>query len=132
MTTKRLRLLELWRISPPHGRQGYPPGLDYEVSRQLYDWPPTSLAQEEAMAKLRYEKNQQELAQQEHIRQHEQQLEASMNAAITSSGTQTAEPYMTSGYEMMAQREYAESVRTVEKPLQEIQQVQSCNRPRFQ
>jgi hypothetical protein len=101
---QRLRLLELWRISPPTGRQGYPAGTDYNMSRQLYDWPPTSLAQEEAMAKLRYEKQQTEAAQQEAIQQHQQQLEQSMSAA-------NAEPYMASGYEMMAKREYEESAR---------------------
>jgi hypothetical protein len=96
---QRLRLLELWRISPPTGRQGYPAGTDYNMSRQLYDWPPTSLAQEEAMAKLRYEKQQAETAQQEAIQQHQQQLEQTMGAA-------EPEPYMASGYEMMARREY--------------------------
>lgn len=101
---QRLRLLELWRISPPTGRQGYPAGTDYNMSRQLYDWPPTSLAQEEAMAKLRYEKQQAEIAQQEAIQQHQQQLEQSM-------GGTSAEPYMASGYEMMARREYEESAR---------------------
>jgi hypothetical protein len=99
---QRLRLLELWRISPPTGRQGYPSGTDYNMSRQLYDWPPTSLAQEEAMAKLRYDKQQAESAQQAAIQQHQQQLEQSMSAA-------NAEPYMSSGYEMMARREYEES-----------------------
>ncbi|KAH9860741.1 hypothetical protein J1614_012073 [Plenodomus biglobosus] len=104
---QRLRLLELWRISPPTGRQGHPAGTDYNMSRQLYDWPPTSLAQEEAMAKLRYERQQAEAQQQEDIRQHELQLEQSMIAASTS----PAEPYMASGYEMMARREYEESAR---------------------
>ncbi|KAI4949781.1 hypothetical protein J4E86_007735 [Alternaria arbusti] len=101
---QRLRLLELWRISPPSGRQGHPAGVDYNMSRQLYDWPPTSLAQEEAMAKLRYERQQAESAQQEAIQQHQQQLDQSMAAA-------SAEPYMASGYEMMARREYEESCR---------------------
>jgi hypothetical protein len=106
---QRLRLLELWRISPPSGRQGYPAGTDYNMSRQLYDWPPTSLAQEEAMAKLRYERME-EQAQQEHIQQ-QQQFEQSMgtNNLGTSPSTQAAEPYMTSGYEMMARREYEKS-----------------------
>jgi hypothetical protein len=101
---QRLRLLELWRISPPIGRQGYPAGTDYNMSRQLYDWPPTSLAQEEAMAKLRYEKQQAEVAQQAAIQQHQQQLEQSMNATSAE-----PEPYMASGYEMMVRREYEES-----------------------
>ncbi|KAF3041233.1 hypothetical protein E8E11_003413 [Didymella keratinophila] len=90
---QRLRLLELWRISPPQGRQGYPEGSDYNMSRQLYDWPPTSLAQEEAMAKLRYEKAQQE----------------EQKARELSTSPQVAEPYMMSGYDMLAKREYEQS-----------------------
>lgn len=108
---QRLRLLELWRICPPAGRQGYPAGTDYNMSRQLYDWPPTSLAQEEAMAKLRCERMEEQSAQRDHIQQHQQQLEESMTTDILagSPAAQTAEPYMTSGYEMMARREYEKS-----------------------
>lgn len=93
---QRLRLLELWRISPPQGRQGYPAGTDYNMSRQLYDWPPTSLAQEENMAKLRYEKTQQQ--EQQQIRE-------------LSTSPQVAEPYMASGYDMLARREYEQSAK---------------------
>ena len=118
---QRLRLLELWRISPPTGRQGHPAGTDYNMSRQLYDWPPTSLAQEEAMAKLRYEKQQTELAQQEAIQQHQQQLEQSMSAA-------NAEPYMSSGYEMMARREYEESMRA-DTPVEEMNKYNQATDP---
>jgi hypothetical protein len=107
---QRLRLLELWRISPPSGRQGYPSGTDYNMSRQLYDWPPTSLAQEEAMAKLRFEKMEEQAAQ--------QQREQANTTVATSPSTQSAEPYMTSGYEMMARREYEKSAQE-EAPLKE-------------
>lgn len=93
---QRLRLLELWRISPPQGRQGYPSGSDYNMSRQLYDWPPTSLAQEEAMAKLRYTNDQQ---------QEEQK------AGEVSTSPPVAEPYMMSGYDMLAKREYEQSAK---------------------
>ncbi|KAF1845902.1 uncharacterized protein K460DRAFT_377238 [Cucurbitaria berberidis CBS 394.84] len=125
---QRLRLLELWRISPPQGRQGYPSGTDYNMSRQLYDWPPTSLAQEETMAKLRYERNQ-ESAQQEHIKQHEQQLEQSMGVGSTSPIAQHAEPYMASGYEMMARREYEDSARPAENPLKESNKYNQATDP---
>jgi hypothetical protein len=126
---QRLRLLELWRISPPAGRQGYPAGTDYNMSRQLYDWPPTSLAQEEAMAKLRYERME-EQAQQEHIQQHQQQLEQSMgtNNLSTSPSLQAAEPYMTSGYEMMARREYEQSSQE-EAPLKESSKYNQATDP---
>jgi hypothetical protein len=118
---QRLRLLELWRISPPQGRQGIPDGIDYNTSRQLYDWPPTSLAQEEAMAKLRYEKRAEQERQAKEIRLHELQLQQSMDMnqesaaaqatrnALSSPERQNAEPYILSGYEALAAREYERS-----------------------
>ncbi|KAF2737846.1 hypothetical protein EJ04DRAFT_430274 [Polyplosphaeria fusca] len=118
---QRLRLLELWRISPPTGRQGFPQGVDYNTSRQLYDWPPTSLAQEEAMAKLRYERMMEESAQAEEIQAQQQQMDQSMDENIDtaavmatreilgSSPDRSAEPYIVSGYDMLARREYDES-----------------------
>lgn len=107
---QRLRLLELWRISPPQGTS----------AQWLYDWPPTSLAQEEAMAKLRYEKMLEERAQQDEIQKHQEQLDQSMdgskdNAAvqeardILATSPENAEPYIVSGYDMLAQREYEAS-----------------------
>ncbi|KAF2014727.1 hypothetical protein BU24DRAFT_493267 [Aaosphaeria arxii CBS 175.79] len=141
---QRLRLLELWRISPPQGRQGYPPGVDYNISRQLYDWPPTSLAQEEAMAKLRYERMVESNAQSESINSHEQHLNQSMDAAKESvSATQTqndrtaspdaaqAEPYILSGYDMLARREYDESARAEEHPLRESNRYNQATDPVF-
>ncbi|EMC91155.1 hypothetical protein BAUCODRAFT_98803, partial [Baudoinia panamericana UAMH 10762] len=47
---QRLRLLELWRIAPP----SYP--LEQHLQHQ---WAPTSVAQEEAEARVRYERNMQ-------------------------------------------------------------------------
>lgn len=128
---QRLRLLELWRISPPTGRQGYPSGVDYNTSRQLYDWPPTSLAQEEAMAKLRYEKMLEETTQAEEIQIHQQQLDQSMDENVdsiavaatrdllASSPDRSAEPYIVSGYDMLARREYEESCGADNNPLKE-------------
>ncbi|KAF2658243.1 hypothetical protein K491DRAFT_702885 [Lophiostoma macrostomum CBS 122681] len=124
---QRLRLLELWRISPPQGRQGYPEGVDYNTSRQLYDWPPTSLAQEEAMAKLRYEKMLEERAS-EDIHTHQQHMDQSMDqenesAAVRATGdllaSEHAEPYIVSGYDMLAKREYEQSAVAAAKHLQE-------------
>lgn len=127
---QRLRLLELWRISPPQGRQGYPDGADYNTSRQLYDWPPTSLAQEEAMARLRYERLEEERIQQEEIQKHQQKLDQSMDPGVDSAAVHTtrdilatsptnAEPYIVSGYDMLAKREYDESVQSAANHLQE-------------
>ncbi|KAE8864937.1 hypothetical protein PTNB73_05825 [Pyrenophora teres f. teres] len=87
---QRLRLLELWRISP---RQAV------KVTQQ----------------------QQNELAQQEAIQQHQQQLEQSM-------GTANAEPYMSSGYEMMARREYEESMRA-DTPVEEMNKYNQATDP---
>jgi hypothetical protein len=115
---QRLRLLELWRISPPTGRQGHPEGTDYSMSRQLYDWPPTSLVQEETMAKLRYEREQGVISIQEDIPQQTHQTTGT-SVLDASPPTQNAEPYMTSGYEMMAQREYVNSAQNADTALGE-------------
>lgn len=67
------------------------------------------------MAKLRYERMLEERQQQE-IQAHNQQLDASMDAASaqsTDSAAETrssAEPYILSGYEALAKREYDEQV----------------------
>lgn len=138
---QRLRLLELWRISPPQGRQGYPNGVDYNMSRQLYDWPPTSLAQEEAMAKLRYEKALEESVQSEAIRKHQQELDESMsgldvaavqetrNLLTSSPDTQNAEPYVVSGYDMLAKREYEESAKQASSLLKESSRYNQATDP---
>jgi hypothetical protein len=140
---QRLRLLELWRISPPQGRQGYPDGVDYNTSRQLYDWPPTSLAQEEAMAKLRYERVMEERAQSEAIGQHQQQMDESMDEGAGSAAVQatrielaspletTAEPYVVSGYDMLASREYEESARTAANQLRDSTKYNQATDPVF-
>lgn len=107
---QRLRLLELWRISPPQGSQSQSSGASYELSKQLYDWPPTSLAQEEAMAKMRYER---------------QQAESNNASPINAS----AEPYMASGYEMMAAREYEKSVQAAENSWKETSKYNQATDP---
>jgi hypothetical protein len=127
---QRLRLLELWRISPPQGRQGYPNGVDYNTSRQLYDWPPSSLAQEEAMAKLRHERLEEERIQQEEILKHQQELDQSMDQRVDSEAVHAtrdilaaspsnAEPYIVSGYDLLAKREYEESAHAATNYLKE-------------
>ncbi|KAF1920248.1 hypothetical protein BDU57DRAFT_7628 [Ampelomyces quisqualis] len=110
---QRLRLLELWRISPPAGH----------LSKQLYDWPPTSLAQEEAMAKLRYERREEQAGQQQ--QQKQQQSPEQVHA---SPSYHTAEPYMASGYEMMASREYEKSAQA-ETPLKETSKYNQATDP---
>ncbi|KAF2749983.1 hypothetical protein M011DRAFT_285448 [Sporormia fimetaria CBS 119925] len=140
---QRLRLLELWSISPPQGRQSHLGGADFNLSRQLYDWPPTSLAQEEAMAKLRFERQAQEQAQSEEILMHEEQLHQSMlpneSAAVqatrslltSSPDAYSAEPYILSGYDMLAKRDYEESAQAAATHLQESTKYNQSTDPAY-
>jgi hypothetical protein len=99
---QQLRLIELWRISPP----AY---TGHALAQELGAWPTTSFEHEEAMAKLRYEHAQLEGRRQQILQS---------NDAMETSGTLTpiqssdgrwleSEPYMASGYEALAAREYA-------------------------
>ncbi|KAL2137010.1 hypothetical protein VTI74DRAFT_10486 [Chaetomium olivicolor] len=133
---QQLRLIELWRVCPP--RNNNPTASDPSPT-----WAPTTttLDQEEALARLRYEEQQRE---QELIDQ-QLQLEMQMDdhshvppppssppeTVMSLDGTPLTpiqagdgrwlgessasyhymEPYMAAGYEEMARREYEESVR---------------------
>ncbi|KAF4626087.1 hypothetical protein G7Y89_g12076 [Cudoniella acicularis] len=114
---QQMRLVELWRICPP----------DYgghALAQDIGNWPSTSLQQEEAMAKLRYERQMMEERMSrtggDQSMDSDTMSDASINQPLTpiqggdgrwSGNTQTAEPYMTSGYEALAQREYEQSAR---------------------
>lgn len=111
---QQMRLVELWRICPP----------DYgghALTQDLGNWPTTSFQQEEAMAKLRYER--QMLEERASRTNGDQSMDSdtmsdSSNAPLTpiqggdgrwANNNQSAEPYMMSGYEALAQREYEQS-----------------------
>jgi hypothetical protein len=131
---QRLRLLELWRISPPNVGT-------YDLSKQQQSWATSTLEKEEQMAKIRYER-----------------LEAERNGLFARSGSSmsdemamniptapvpvldrpasapgvrsSAEPYMTSGYEMLARREY-EQLQLQVHPLQETKRYRQATDPAF-
>jgi hypothetical protein len=112
---QRLRLLELWRISPPNLGS-------YDIAKEQATWLETTLQREEEMARLRYERAVMEAqgigsphddaaaAAVEEISRPSSAPEA-RNRPPTSgfSALNTAEPYMMSGYELLAQREYEKS-----------------------
>ncbi|KAJ2969539.1 hypothetical protein NUW58_g9966 [Xylaria curta] len=100
------RLIELWQIYPPSNPQQTNPAVA---------WTNTTVEQEELLAQLRHE---QKIA--------EAEAEARRNSLMSMDGTpltpvQTTdghwvttayvEPYMMSGYEMLARREYEESAK---------------------
>jgi hypothetical protein len=99
---QRLRLIQLWRISPPsYG--------GHALAQELGNWPPTSLKQEEEMGQIRYERSlseQRKLQGQNRPNEMEQDCEGSMLGSQDRVGRPNAEPYMVSGYETLAQRDY--------------------------
>ncbi len=112
--SQQMRLIELWRISPPnYGGHAF--------AQDLGNWPATSFQQEEAMAKLRYERQmlEERMARAGGDAQTMDSAEDTMSDASTTAPLtpiqggdgrwNNAEPYMTSGYEALAQREYENS-----------------------
>lgn len=112
--SQQMRLIELWRISPPtYG--------GHALAHDLGNWPATSFQQEEAMAKLRYERQmlEERMARAGGDMQSMDGAEDTMSDASTTAPLtpiqggdgrwNNAEPYMTSGYEALAQREYENS-----------------------
>lgn len=99
---QRLRLIELWQISPPsYG--------GHALAHELGNWPPTSLEQEEEMARLRYERNisEEKKAQEGTNSNHtEPACNGTMIVWQEGDGRPNAEPYILSGYETLAQRDY--------------------------
>jgi hypothetical protein len=129
--SQQMRLVELWRISPPNYG-------GHALAQDLGTWPSTSFQQEEAMAKLRYERQMLEERasrtqmtedRQEHFDGSEDVMGdgEQSNAPITpiqggdsrwlgaTYVSHTTEPYMMSGYESLAQREYELSSRRPSK-----------------
>lgn len=127
---QQMRLVELWRISPPNYG-------GHALAQDLGTWPATSFQQEEAMAKLRYERKMLE-ERASRIQVTEDQQEHLDGEDMMSDGEQsnppmtpiqggdsrwpgaaqfacTSEPYMLSGYESLAQREYELSARRPSK-----------------
>lgn len=99
---QRTRLMELWRISPPdytaYGAQ--------ELSDELGGWCHTTLEQEEEMAKLRLQRNETREPV-THTDMDSMTCEHTLDLnSLNQRDCQTVEPYMTSGYEMLAQKEY--------------------------
>ena len=112
---QQMRLVELWRICPP----------DYgghALANDIGNWPTTSFQQEEAMAKLRYERQMLE----ERVAQTsgDQSMDSDTMSDSSIAGPLTpvqgtdgrwaitgpsVEPYMASGYEALAAREYEQS-----------------------
>lgn len=106
---QQMRLIELWRICPPNYG-------GHALAQQLGDWPSTSLQQEESMAKLRYER---QMLEERMSRAHDgmdddTMSDGSSHAPLTpiqagDARWNNVEPYMASGYELLAAREYEQS-----------------------
>ena len=82
------RLVELWRISPPE----YMDMGAQDLADELGAWQQTTLEQEEEMARLRYQRK----TAQENTRVE----------LVAKDEHHSVEPYIASGYELLAQRDY--------------------------
>ena len=114
-SSQQMRLVELWRISPPNYG-----GHALSHGTILVD-ASTSFEKEEAMARGRYERQMQEEAMSrtggdqqamdsESTMSDESSTPMPMTPIQTHDGRwNAAEPYMSSGYEVLAQREYEQS-----------------------
>ncbi|MCJ1292079.1 hypothetical protein MMC34_003629 [Xylographa carneopallida] len=97
------RLVELWQIAPPeythYGKE--------ELADQLGSWQHTTLEQEEEMARIRYERNaanRNTRSAPEEMGQDSMTQEAE---SVLAEGDHPAmEPYIRSGYEILAERDY--------------------------
>ena len=99
---QKSRLIELWRISPPD----YASYEDQELANKLDPLRHTTLEQEEDMARLRFQRSETQgltsqidtdMIQDDHTDEPVSSMEPE---------SQVVEPYMTSGYELLAQRDY--------------------------
>lgn len=99
---QKRRLIELWQIAPPeYGNR--------ELAQSLQTWPPTNMDREEEMARARYQRMQTQPGQWNNS--HE---------SIDCSSPEMdyhAEPYVVSGYEMLAAREYEDKAKNSYSPL---------------
>jgi hypothetical protein len=142
---QRLRLLELWSISPPDT-------APYDLLKQQEAWSATSIPKEMEMARLRFERvvernalhtaalrsasSDAELAP---FHPPQPSLRTDVSGAgpatvqperpASAPGTKTyAEPYMSSGYEMLAKREYDAHANT---PLRETTRYNQATDPAY-
>lgn len=108
---QKMRLIELWRICPPTNHQ----------SNAVVALNNTSVAQEELLAQRRYEQNIQE--EEARKRQSLQSINSLDGTPLTPvqtehghwQATSDSEPYMMSGYEALARREYEASAMKAEQ-----------------
>lgn len=100
---QQLRLIELWSICPPTNSNDNP----------TLAWSFTTVEQEEALAKMRYDQQKQQADQVMSLDGTPlTPIQAGDGRWISTVQTQHyMEPYMASGYEDMARREYEESAR---------------------
>lgn len=99
---QKMRLIELWRICPPENPQENP----------AVAWTSTTVEQEELLAQLRYERKLEEETQNHNV----MSLDGTpLTPVQTGEGQWTAisymEPYMLSGYEALARREYEDTIK---------------------
>lgn len=99
---KQRRLIELWSICPPTNSNDNP----------TLAWSFTTVEQEESLAKMRYDQQQQQADQIMSLDGTPlTPIQAGDGRWVATQNQHYMEPYMASGYEDMARREYEESAR---------------------
>jgi len=127
---QRLRLLELWRISPPN--------LGSIDIHQLHAaWQQTDLQKEETLARLRYERRignggSPELRNFQEKSSWGAGKEPDRPSTAPEQKTHIAEPYILSGYEQLAKRDYERQSQQQTLPLQESTRYNQSTDPVFQ
>lgn len=136
---QRLRLLELWRISPPNLGA-------YDIQQENAAWAQTDLQKEELLAKMRYERRIGQRGGTPELRNVQEEMGW---GAATAEGPQerpstapenkshnAAEPYMLSGYEQLSKRDYDQQAQQAQQqqnmPLQESTRYNQSTDPVFQ
>ncbi|KAI0818267.1 hypothetical protein GGR55DRAFT_68516 [Xylaria sp. FL0064] len=102
---QQLRLIQLWQICPPTNLNS--------MTNSTVAWMSTTVEREEMLAQLHYEKK---LAEEEARRDSVMSMDGTPLTPVQTTdghwmGTAYVEPYMMSGYEMLARREYEESAK---------------------
>lgn len=107
--SQRNRLMELWRISPPNNETS-------EFFRGDGIWRDTSIAEEEQMAQMRYESFTR--GDSINVQDDSAAVQAVSDRLMEHTAPdlgRDAEPYVLSGYEMLARQEYEEKERSLKE-----------------
>ncbi|MCJ1412889.1 hypothetical protein MMC19_006989 [Ptychographa xylographoides] len=109
---QQTRLLELWHISPPE----YTEYGAADLSDELGSWQHTTLEQEEEMARLRYQRKVSSGATNCEEPTNNRVNGGQVDSTYGNGDQHAMEPYIKSGYEVLAERDYNQQANIVSYP----------------